>query len=114
MKTQQLSRPVEADPIVASALTALRAQYESRLRAVAVWTPSADCDSDEDPDVEVIAVLEDGFDRDDEVGVVSAIASSVGIEHGVFLLIVPVGEPEFRAPGVGRRGVEIQGSVRVA
>ena len=112
MKEHRLS--VEYEPILASTERALRSRYGPRLLALTVWRPGADCEPDDGADIQVIAVLQDEFDRDVEISEVSKIASAVGTDFGVFLLIVPVSESEFRSPDTSRRGLEIQQSVRVA
>lgn len=76
----------------------LRDLYGSRL--VSIGYREARCDDEEgdEPDVELLAVLDGEFDRWAEVRRMSEIASAAGAPSGAFLLILPLTIDEFDQP----------------
>lgn len=101
---------------MAEAVERLRALYGERLVGVGLRAPARGPDAFDDLDMEFIVVLSGQFRRFDEIRKLSAVASDLGIEHGLAISVLPVSPAEFGDPwSMGPvHGREIAESVLVA
>lgn len=99
-------------PAAEEAERRLRALYGERMLSIGFWVPDCDDDDDcEDPDVELLAVLDGEFDRWDEIHIMSQIASEAGAPHGVFVVILPLSQAEYENPRNDLIGRQIREAV---
>jgi predicted nucleotidyltransferase len=89
----KIARPCET--IVEQLRGAVAEAYGQRLRRIVLYGSWARGEATEESDIDVLVVLEEPLAYDDELRRLSRIATSLTIEHGVYVSAQPISARDF-------------------
>jgi predicted nucleotidyltransferase len=89
----KIARPCET--IVEQLRGAVAEAYGQRLRRIVLYGSWARGEATEESDIDVLVVLEEPLAYDDELRRLSTIATSLTIEHGVYVSAQPISAHDF-------------------